>query len=129
MVHKELHLKRLRTEFPLPQSTKVRNIQKTDVQKFLAQCNHLTSTSWNAALTVTRDVFKHAVEDGIIAHSTAADVVYRPRKDKNKRHIPSFAEFQSIVETVRECFVSVLEAKVLGEAYRRDYTCRRPTKP
>jgi hypothetical protein len=44
MVYKKLHLKRLRTEFPLPQSTKVRNIQKTDVQKFLAQYNHLTST-------------------------------------------------------------------------------------
>ena len=101
MVYKKLHLKRLRTEFPLPQSSKVRNIQKTDVQKFLAQYNHLTSTSWNAVLTVTRDVFKHAVEDGIIAHSPAADIVYRPRKDKNKRLIPSFAEFQAIVESVR----------------------------
>jgi transposase InsO family protein len=26
----------------------------------------------------------------------------------------------------RESFVSVLEAKVLGEEYRRDYNCRRP---
>ena len=101
MVYKKLHLKRLRTEFPLPESTKVRNIQKTDVHKFLAQYNHLTSTSWNAVLTVTRDVFKHAVEDGVIAHSPAASIVYRPRQDKSKRLIPSFAEFQSIVESVR----------------------------
>jgi integrase len=101
MVYKKLHLKRLRTEFPLPQSTKIRNIQKTDVQKFLAQYNYLTATSWNAVLTVTRDVFKHAVEDGVIANSPANSIVYRPRKDKIKRLIPSFAEFQSIVQSVR----------------------------
>ena len=101
MVYKKLHLKRLRTEFPLPQSTKIRNIQKTDVMKFLAQYNHLTATSWNAVLTVTRDVFNHAVEDGVIAHSPAASITYRPRKDKNKRLIPSYAEFAAIVAHVR----------------------------
>jgi integrase len=101
MVYKKLHLKRLRTEFPLPASSKVRNIQKTDVMKFLSQYNHLTATSWNAVLTVTRDVFNHAVEDGVIAHSPAASITYRARKDQNKRLIPSFAEFESIVAHVR----------------------------
>jgi hypothetical protein len=33
------------------------------VQKFLAPCNHLISTSSNVVLTVTRDVFKHAAAD------------------------------------------------------------------
>jgi len=100
-IYKQLHLKRLRTEFPLPHATKVRNIQKTDVMRFLAQYNHLTATSWNAVLTVTRDVFDHAVEDGVIAHSPAASIVYRPRKDKNKRLIPSWSEFDAIVANVR----------------------------
>lgn len=100
-IYKQLHLKRLRTEFPLPPATKVRNIQKTDVMRFLAQYNHLTATSWNAVLTVTRDVFDHAVEDGVISHSPAASIVYRPRKDKNKRLIPSWAEFEAIVANVR----------------------------
>jgi integrase len=101
MVYKKLHLKRLREKFPLPQSTKIRNIQKTDVLKFLSQYNHLVASSWNAILTLTRDVFQHAVEDGVIAHSPAASIVYRQRKDKSKRLIPSFAEFEAIVESVR----------------------------
>jgi hypothetical protein len=89
MVYKKLHRKRLRTEFPLSQSTKSRNIQKTDVQKFLAQYNHLTATSWNAVMTVTRDVFKHAVEDGVIAHSLAASIVYRPHSTASMRETRS----------------------------------------
>lgn len=100
-VYKNLHIKRLRTEFPHPPSTKIRNIQKTDVQKFLAQYNRLAPTSWNAILTVTRDVFQHAVEDGVIPHSPAASITYRARKDKNKKLIPSFAEFEAIVANVR----------------------------
>ena len=100
-VYKKLHLKRLRTEFPHPTGTKVRTIQKSDVVKFLSQYNHLTATSWNAVLTVTRDVFTHAVEDGVIAHSPAASITYRARKDKNKRLIPSWQEFESIVGHVR----------------------------
>jgi hypothetical protein len=51
MVYKKLHLKRLRTEFPLPQSSKVRNIQKTDVQKFLAQRKSDTSESGKAPVS------------------------------------------------------------------------------
>ncbi len=100
-IYKKLHIKRLRTEFPLPPTTRIRTIQKTDVLKFLAQYNHLTSTSWNAVLTVTRDVFNHAVEDGVIAHSPAASIKYRARKDTNKKLIPSWAEFESIVAHVR----------------------------
>ena len=62
MVYKKLHLKRLRTEFPLPQSSKVRIIQKTDVQKFLAQYNHLTSASWNAVPRETSSTRLHINE-------------------------------------------------------------------
>ena len=110
-VYKTLHLKRLRTEFPLPPSTKVRNIQKTDVLRFLSQYNHLAPTSWNAVLTVTRDVFNHAVEDGVVPHSPAVSITYRPRKDKNKKLIPSWAEFQAIVENVRSQKLSDTAAK------------------
>ena len=101
MVYKKLHLKRLREEFPLPSSTRIRNIQKTDVIKFLSQYNHLTNTSWNAVLTVTRDVFNHAVDDGVIAHSPAASIKYRKRKDTIKRLKPSWGEFEAIVAHVR----------------------------
>ena len=99
--YKNLHLKRLREEFPKPIKTKIRDIQKTDVLRFLAQYNHLASASWNAILTVTRDVFAFAVDDGAIGNSPAASITYRKREDKIKRLIPSWAEFTAIVECVR----------------------------
>jgi len=99
--YKKLHLKRLREEFPKPIKTKVRDIQKTDVLRFLAQYNHLASASWNAILTVTRDVFSFAVDDEVIGHSPAATITYRKREDTIKRLIPSWAEFSAIVECVR----------------------------
>ncbi len=74
-------------------------------------------------LTVTRDVFKHAVEDGIIAHSPAADIVYLPRKDKNKRLIPSFAEFQSIKNAGAKVF------RVKDPKIALDNACKRLNLP
>jgi integrase len=100
-VYKSLHLRRLRTEFPCRLATRVRDIQKTDVAKFLAQYNHLSAAGWNAILTVTRDVFEYAIQDGVIARSPAESVTYRKREDKNKRLVPSWTEFEKIVEHVR----------------------------
>lgn len=99
--YKKLHLKRLRNDFPKPIKTKARDIQKTDVVRFLAQYNHLAAASWNAILTVTRDVFEYAVDDGVIALSPAASITYRKREDTIKRLIPSWADFKAIVESVR----------------------------
>jgi len=101
LVYKKLHLKRLREDFPKPITTKLREIQKTDVLRFLAQYNHLSSASWNAILTVTRDVFAYAVDDGVIAYSPATSITYRKREDTIKRLIPSWGEFTAIVESVR----------------------------
>jgi integrase len=101
LIYKKLHLERLRTEFPRRPITKTRDIQKSDVVKFLAQYNHLSHSSWNAILTLTRNVFEHAVDDGVIAHSPAASITYRKREDKIKRLIPSWSEFESIVTHVR----------------------------
>jgi integrase len=101
LIYKKLHLERLRTEFPRRPITKTRDIQKSDVVKFLAQYNHLSHSSWNAILTLTRNVFEHAVDDGVIAHSPAASITYRKREDKIKRLIPSWGEFESIVTHVR----------------------------
>jgi len=100
-IYKTLHLKRLREEFPRRLSTKVRDIKKTDVVKFLAQYNDLAPASWNAILTVTRDVFTYAVDDGVISHSPAESITYRKREERNKRLIPAWSEFKSIVASVR----------------------------
>jgi integrase len=102
-VYKKLHLGRLRTEFPLPSSTtKVRTIQKTDVMRFMAQYNHLAPASWNAILTVARDVFAYAVDDEVIFRSPVIgkDLTYRKRPDC-KKLTPSYAEYEAIVANVR----------------------------
>lgn len=100
-IYKNLHLKRLRTEFPLRLTTRVRDIQKTDIIRFLTQYNHLSAAGWNSILTVVRDVFRYAVDDGVIARSPAESIKYRKREDKQKRLIPSQKEFEQIVEHVR----------------------------
>ena len=100
-IYKTLHLKRLKEEFPRRPLTKVRDVTKTDVVKFLAQYNHLAPASWNAILTVTRDVFTYAVDDGVISHSPADSITYRKREDRFKRLIPSWPEFIAIVKSVR----------------------------
>jgi len=102
-IYKKLHLERLRTEFPLPpKTTKVRSVQKTDVMRFMSQYNHLASASWNAILTVTRDVFAYAVEDEVIFRSPVSgkDLMYRKRPD-SKKLTPSYGEYEAIVAHVR----------------------------
>ena len=102
-IYKKLHLERLRTEFPLPPATtKVRTIQKTDLMRFMAQYNHLAPASWNAILTVARDVFAYAVEDEVIYRSPVSgkDLKYRKRPD-SKKLTPSYSEYEAIVANVR----------------------------
>jgi len=100
--YKKLHLTRLEEQFPLPATTKLRDIKRSDIIQFMAQFDTEGSTDrWNAILTVVRDLFRYAIADKVIAVSPVEGIKYKRRKDTIRRLIPSFKEFEAIVASVR----------------------------
>jgi len=100
--NKNRQLDRMEKEFPLPLSTRITEIKKTDLLRFMAQYDDgVMVDRYNAIVTVVRDVFSFAVDDKAIASSPALGMKYKKEKDTIKRLTPSFTEFAAIVESIR----------------------------
>ena len=101
LAYKKRHLKRIRKDFPSPLHTRVADIKKGDIRKFLAHFNDASPEQYNHALTLIRDIFRYAVDDEMIADSPVDGIKYRKREDDITRLIPSWEEFQAIVGSIR----------------------------
>lgn len=101
LAYKKRHLKRMRTDFPLPLHTRVADIKKGDIRRFLAHFNDASAEQYNHALTLIRDLFRFAVDDGMISDSPVDGLKYRKREDEITRLIPSWEEFEAIVTSIR----------------------------
>lgn len=101
LAYKKRHLQRIRQDFPLPLHTKVADIKKSDIRKFLSLYNEASAEHYNHALTLVRDIFRYAIEDEMIVDSPVDGIKYRKREDAITRLIPSWAEFEAIVESIR----------------------------
>jgi len=101
LAYKKRHLKRIRKDFPAPLHTRVGDIKKGDVRKFLAHYNDASAEEYNHALTLIRDIFRYAVDDEMVADSPVEGIKYRKREDDITRLIPSWEEFIAIVESIR----------------------------
>jgi integrase len=99
--YKKRYLGRLKTDFPVPLKTKVGEIKKSHVVQFLAPFKSSTADHYNHVLTLVREVFQYAVDDQMITVSPAEGIKYRKRQATVKRLIPSWAEFERIVESIR----------------------------
>lgn len=83
-------------------STKVRDIKKSDMVNFLARYNErLAPATINKVITLCRDVFQYAIDDKVIAVSPMEGIKYRKLRTTEKRLIPSWDEFATIVESIR----------------------------
>ena len=101
IAYKKRHLKRIRSDFPTPLHSKVADIKKSDIRKFLTHYNESGAEHYNHAITLLRNIFDYAVEDEMIADSPVDGIKYRKREDEITRLIPSLEEFCSIVESIR----------------------------
>lgn len=100
--NKNRQLDRMEKEFPLPLSTLITEIKKTDLMRFMAQYDDgVMVDRYNAIMTVVRDVFAYAVDDKAIASSPALGMKYKKEKDSIKRLTPSSDQFLAIVESIR----------------------------
>ena len=100
--NKNRQLDRMEKEFPLPLSTLITEIKKTDIMRFMAQYDDgVMVDRYNAIMTVVRDVFAFAVDDKAIAVSPATGMKYKKEKDSIKRLTPSSDQFLAIVESIR----------------------------
>lgn len=98
--YKAQYLEELKDEFPT--TKKVSEIKKTDILRFLANYEErLAPATINKVITLTRDVFRYAVDDRVIAVSPMDGIKYRKLRTTEKRLIPSWDEFNSIVESIR----------------------------
>lgn len=85
-----------------PSSKKVSDIKKTDILRFIASYDErLAPATINKVITLTRDVFQYAMDDKAIAVSPVDGIKYRKLRTTEKRLIPSWEEFTSIVESIR----------------------------
>lgn len=101
LAYKKRHLKKIRENFPAPLHARVGDIKKSDIRKFLTHYNEASAEHYNHALTLVRDVFRYAVEDGMIGDSPVEGIKYRKREDEVTRLIPSWSEFEMIVTSIR----------------------------
>jgi integrase len=101
LAYKKRHLKRIRKDFPAPLHTRVADIKKGDIRKFLAHYNDASAEEYNHALTLIRDIFRYAVDDEMVADSPVEGIKYRKREDDITRLIPSWEEFTAIVGSIR----------------------------
>ena len=80
----------------------MRDLRESHVLTFLNEHYGRWSESyWNRALSVVRDAFALAVRDRVLLENPAGNLRYRKPK-RPIRLTPSWAEFQSIIQDVRE---------------------------
>jgi integrase len=99
--YKNRYLGQLKADFPVPSNTRVGEIKKSHVLQFMAKFKDSTADHYNHVLTLVREVFQYAVDDKMINVSPAEGVKYRKRQAHIKRLIPTWAEFERIVESIR----------------------------
>ncbi|MBU3666576.1 MAG: hypothetical protein FGM15_11980 [Chthoniobacterales bacterium] len=99
--YKKRYLKQLKSDFPVPLTTRISEIKKSDVLKFMALFKESTADHYNHVLTLVRDVFNYALADRAITASPVEGVKYRKRQATVKRLIPTWEEFEQIVASVR----------------------------
>jgi integrase len=103
-LYKTNYLDQLEKHFPA--GTKVAEIKKSDITQFLANFNDQSADRRNKVLTVCRDLFRYAMDDRAIAVSPVEGIKYKASKATATKPIPSWEEFQSIVQSVREVVFS-----------------------
>lgn len=99
MGYKELYLDRLRDHFP--SNKKVEDIKNGEILTYIAGFKELSASTVNHIITTAREVFNYAVQNEVIARSPMDGIKYKKVKDKKKKLIPSWEEFQAIVKNVR----------------------------
>jgi integrase len=99
--YKRRYLKRLKSDFPLPLTTRISEVKKSDIIKFMALFKESTADHYNHVLTLVRDVFNYALADRAITASPVEGIKYRKRQETNKKLIPTWEEFEQIVKSVR----------------------------
>lgn len=97
--YKTAYLDLLAKEFPT--STKVADIKQSQMLKFLSQFEGKAAATKNHVITVCRDLFRYAIADRVIAASPIEGIKYKRAKHAIKRLIPSWAEFEAIVQSIR----------------------------
>ena len=87
-------------------SKKIAELKKSDILKFLSKFESHSADTRNKALTAVRDLFRYAIDDQAIAVSPAEGIKYKQSKATIKRPIPSWEEFEAIVNSVRNVVFS-----------------------
>jgi integrase len=98
--YKTLYLDQLAKEFPA--TTKIADIKTSQMLKFLSQFEGKAAATKNHVITVCRDLFRYAISDRVIAFSPVEGIKYKRSRTTIKRLIPSWGEFEAIVESVRK---------------------------
>lgn len=118
---------RVKADWPDGSDTYVRDVRESHISIWLGlQKARMSKASYNDYVEYVRAMFRLAVADKIIADSPAANVK-QLKRDKPIRETPTWEEFQSIVESIRnqrlhaECedsadFVEFLGLAGLGNA-------------
>jgi len=87
-------------------SKKIAELKKSDILRFLSKFEDNSADTRNKALTAVRDLLRYAIDDQAIAVSPAEGIKYKRSKAIIKRPIPSWEEFEAIVESVRSVVFS-----------------------
>ena len=87
-------------------SKKIAELKKSDILKFLSKFEDHSADTRNKALTAVRDLFRYAIDDQAIAVSPAEGIKYKQSKATTKRPIPSWEEFEAIIDSVRSVVFS-----------------------
>ena len=98
------YMEALEREFPA--GKKLAEIKKSDILRFLSKFDDRAAATINHVVTVVRDVFRYAIADGVIAVSPVEGIKYKRPRTTVKRLIPSWGEFEAIVESVRTVIFS-----------------------
>jgi len=87
--YKKRYLKQLKSDFPVPMTTRVGEIKKSHILTFMAIFKEATADHYNHVFTLVRAIFDYAVADRAIAVSPADGIKYRKRQETNKKLIPT----------------------------------------
>jgi integrase len=97
--YKTHYLDQLERAFPA--GTKVADIKTSQMLNFLSKYEGRAAATKNHIITVCRDLFRYAIADRVIATSPIEGIKYKRSKTTVKRLIPSWGEFEAIVQSVR----------------------------
>ena len=98
-LYKTNHLDLLAEMFP--PHKKAAEIKQSDLLRFISKFDHRSANTRNKVLTTCRDLFRFAISDKVIPTSPAEGIKYERSKATNKRLIPSWEEFEAIVQSIR----------------------------